>query len=58
MLRWRPDTEEEVRRRNIVAVLTKENESLKAEVETLSTQLDSTMLAMCDIYEAMLGGDK
>lgn len=37
--------------------LQRENERLKEKVKTLEAQLEDTQLALCDVYEAMLGGD-
>ena len=37
--------------------LQRENEQLKEKVKTLEAQLEDTQLALCDVYEAMLGGD-
>ena len=34
-----------------------ENERLKEKIKTLEGQLEDTQLALCDVYEAMLGGD-
>ena len=37
--------------------LQRENEQLKEKVRTLEAQLEDTQLALCDVYEAMLGGE-
>ena len=37
--------------------LQQENERLKEKIKTLEGQLEDTQLALCDVYEAMLGGD-
>ncbi len=37
--------------------LQRENEQLKEKVKTLEAQLEDTQLALCDVYEAMLGGE-
>ena len=37
--------------------LQQENERLKEKIKTLDGQLEDTQLALCDVYEAMLGGD-
>ena len=37
--------------------LQRENERLKEKVKTLEAQLEDTQLALCDVYEAMLGGE-
>ena len=37
--------------------LQQENERLKEKIKTLEGQLEDTQLALCDVYEAMVGGD-
>ena len=37
--------------------LQQENERLKEKITALEGQLEDTQLALCDVYEAMLGGD-
>ena len=34
-----------------------ENRALQAKVTALESQLEDTQLALCDVYEAMLGGE-
>ena len=36
--------------------LTRENEELRAKVAALEEQVDNTNLALCDVYEQMIGG--
>lgn len=36
--------------------LQQENEALRAKVASLEVQLEDTQMALCDVYEAMLGG--
>ena len=37
--------------------LQRENQALRAQIAGLEAQLEDTQLALCDVYEAMLGGD-
>ena len=39
------------------AELQAENEQLRAKVETLEGQLTDTQIALCDVFEAVMGGD-
>ena len=61
--RIRVDSIKKLKNKKTVEELTKENESLKQQVSdleaqsaTLSEELTSTQLALCDVYEMMLGG--
>ena len=36
--------------------LAQENEQLRGKVATLEGQLEDTQMALCDVYEAMMGG--
>ena len=36
--------------------LQEENEQLRAKVESLEGQVTDTQMALCDVYEAMMGG--
>ena len=33
------------------------NQALRAKLASLEAQLEDTQLALCDVYEAMLGGE-
>lgn len=56
-LNWRKDSVKELRTQKSRKQLQEENEQLQAEVESLNGQLDSTMMALCDVYELIVGGD-
>lgn len=56
-IKWRKDSVKELQKRKSRADLQKENEELQAEVESLNGWLDSTMMALCDVYELIVGGD-
>ena len=45
----------ELRKKKTVEQLQKENEELKKQLETQGQQLDDTMLALCDVYELLVG---
>lgn len=62
--RIRVDSIKELKNKKTNEELTKENETLKQQVadletqaEALSEELTSTQLALCDVYELMLGGE-
>jgi len=61
--RIRVDSVKELKKKKTNEELTKENEALKQQVSDLEAQsavlneeLTSTQLALCDVYEMMLGG--
>ena len=58
-LKWRKDSIQELNEVMTRKQLQEENARLKAYAEGLNEQLDSTMLALCDVYEKVLsqGGD-
>ncbi len=55
MLRWRKDSVAELKKRKTNDELQAENEELKKQLEAQSQQLDDTMLALCDVYELLVG---
>ena len=55
MLRWRKDSVAELKKRKTNDELQEENEKLKKQLEAQSQQLDDTMLALCDVYELLVG---
>lgn len=62
--RIRVDSVKELKKKKTNEELTKENEALKQQVSdleaqstALSEELTSTQLALCDVYEMMLGGE-
>lgn len=52
--RVRVDSVKELKSKKTNEQLQKENEELKAQVATLSDELTSTQLALCDVYEMLL----
>lgn len=52
--RIRVDSIKELNKKKTVAQLQQENEELKEKVTTLENDLDSTNLALCDVYEQLL----
>lgn len=62
-IKWRKDSVAALRQKKSMAQLQEENEQLMADVSNLETQLTSTQLALCDVYEQLLtvssltGGD-
>ena len=55
--RLRTDSVKELSRKKTNAQLAQENEVLRGKVASLETQLEDTQLALCDVYEALLGGE-
>lgn len=53
----RVDSVQELSRKKTNAQLAQENEVLRGKVASLETQLEDTQLALCDVYEALLGGE-
>ena len=49
--------QKEGRRPKTCTELEAENRALQAKVTALESQLEDTQLALCDVYEAMLGGE-
>ena len=52
--RVRVDSVQELKKQKTTAQLQQENEELKKKVTTLENDLDSTNLALCDVYEQLL----
>lgn len=52
--RIRVDSIQELKKQKTTAQLQKENEELRGKVTALESQLDSTNLALCDVYEQLL----
>ena len=52
--RGRVDSVKELKKQKTTAQLQQENEELKKKVTTLENDLDSTNLALCDVYEQLL----
>lgn len=45
-------------RKKSLEELTAENKALKERVQAAEDQLTDTQLALCDVYEALLGGEE
>ena len=56
MVKRRVDSIQEMNKRKSNEQLTRENEELRAKVAALEEQVDNTNLALCDVYEQMIGG--
>ena len=56
MVKRREDSSKEMNKRKSNEQLTRENEELRAKVAALEEQVDNTNLALCDVYEQMIGG--
>lgn len=52
--RIRVDSIKELSQKKTTAQLQKENEELQSKVTQLENELDSTNLALCDVYEQLL----
>ena len=52
--RVRVDSVKELKKQKTTAQLQQENEELKKKVTTLENDLDSTNIALCDVYEQLL----
>lgn len=52
--RVRVDSVKELKKQKTTAQLQQENEELRKKVTTLENDLDSTNLALCDVYEQLL----
>lgn len=56
MVKRRVDSIQEMNKRKTNEQLTRENEELRAKVAALEEQVDNTNMALCDVYEQMIGG--
>lgn len=56
MVTRREDSIKEMNKRKSNEQLTRENEELRAKIAALEEQVDNTNLALCDVYEQMIGG--
>ena len=56
MVKRREDSIKEMNKRKSNEQLTRENEELRAKVAALEEQVDNTNVALCDVYEQMIGG--
>ena len=56
MVKRRVDSIKKLNERKTNEQLTRENEELRTKVAALEEQVDNTNLALCDVYEQMIGG--
>lgn len=56
MVKRRVDSIQEMNKRKTNEQLTRENDELREKLAALEEQVDNTNLALCDVYEQMLGG--
>ena len=56
MVTKRKDSIKELNKRKTNEQLSRENAELREKVAALEEQVDNTDLALCDVYEQMLGG--
>lgn len=55
--RIREDSLQELHKKKTTAELQAENEELREQVATLEGQLTDTQMALCDVYELLVGGE-
>ncbi len=56
MVKRREDSIKELNKRKTNEQLSKENAELRAQVAGLEAQLTDTQMALCDVYEVLVGG--
>lgn len=56
--RVRVDSVKELQKKKTPAQLAQENEELRGQVATLEGQLTDTQMALCDVYELLVGGEQ
>lgn len=54
----RVDSIKELNKKKTNEQLAKENEQLRGQVATLEGQLEDTQMALCDVYELLVGGEE
>ena len=57
MVTRRQDSIKELNKRKTNEQLSAENAALRKKVATLEGQLTDTQIALCDVYEALVGGE-
>ena len=57
MVTRREDSIKELNKRKTNEQLSAENAALRKKVATLEGQLTDTQMALCDVYEALVGGE-
>ena len=58
MVKRREDSIRELNKRKTNEQLAAENAALRKKVATLEGQLTDTQIALCDVYEALVGGEQ
>lgn len=58
MVTRREDSIKELNKRKTNEQLAAENAALREKVATLEGQLTDTQMALCDVYEALVGGEQ
>lgn len=58
MVNRREDSIKELNKRKTNEQLAAENAALREKVSTLEGQLTDTQMALCDVYEALVGGEQ
>lgn len=58
MVKRREDSIKELKKRKTNEQLAAENVALREKVATLEGQLTDTQMALCDVYEALVGGEQ
>ncbi|WP_302620241.1 hypothetical protein [uncultured Oscillibacter sp.] len=58
MVKRREDSIRELNKRKTNEQLAAENAALREKVATLEGQLTDTQMALCDVYEALVGGEQ
>ena len=56
--RLREDSVKELSKQKTRRQLQEENEQLRAKVESLEGQVTDTQMALCDVYELLVGGEE
>ena len=56
--RVRVDSVKELQKKKTPEQLAQENEELRGQVATLEGQLTDTQMALCEVYELLVGGEQ